>query len=332
MMPIQPKPLPIQTRANLFNSLAGMEKAGLPVDRAVALLRLPGNAQARLVLFKRLLARGADIATAGESSGLFSPMEVSVLRAALHAGSPATSYRRLADNYAQQAQQIAAIKSRMLFPLLIFMIALCVNPLPGLITGTLSGGGYLLQVLSPLLLLLGLFFLATRLKAWFEQASPTPQQRWIAQQLTRVPVFGAMHVRRNNRDFFASLALMLEAGIPMFDALPKAVETISNVCIRADFSRIKAHMAQGATLAQAMGKIPSIGNAQVIGYIQSGEASGTLPEMLLRFANAETGAIAHFQQQTAAWLPRLAYGLVMLWMAYSILSSAAFMPHVPQDL
>jgi general secretion pathway protein F len=46
----------------------------------------------------------------------------------------------------------------------------------------------------------------------------------------------------------------------------------------------------------------------------------------------ETEAVRHFQQQVADWIPRIVYGVVMLWMAYSILTSGAFMPHVPEEL
>ena len=326
------KPLSFQLRADLFNSLAAMEKAGLPAATALGAFRLPGTAQARLEKLRKLVSRGMDVATAGEKSALFTPLEVSLLRAALYAGSPATTYRRLADRYSQQAQQIATIKSRLLLPLLVLIIALLVQPLPSLVSGAISGGGYLVQVLRPLAVLFGLYYLATRLKIWFALVPATPTQAWIARQLTQAPLFGAMHVRRNNRDFFSSMALLLEAGIPMFDALPKAVETIGNCVIREDFSRIKPRMQQGATLAQAVEQLIYGGNAQVIGYIQTGESSGTLPEMLLRFADAETAAIQHFQQEVVAWLPRIVYGLLALWMAYSILTGSAFMPRLPQEL
>lgn len=326
------EPLTFQVRADLFNHLAAMEKAGLPVDKAVALLRVPGAGQARLEKLRAWMSRGADIATAGEKSALFTPLEVGFVRAALHAGSPATTYRRLADSYTQQAQQIAAIKSRLRLPLLVFTMALLLQPLPKLFAGSLSGDGYLLHVLRPLALLLTLFFLARRLKFWFGQIPATPTQAWIAQRLTRLPVFGAMHVRRNNRDFFSNLALLLEAGVPMFDALPKAVDTVSNCVMREDFSLIKQQMVGGATLEQAVEQLSYVGNAQVIGYIRTGETSGTLPEMLLRFAKAETDVITHFQQQVTAWLPRVVYGVIMLWMAYGILAGSAFMPQVPKEL
>lgn len=332
MTPARPKPLTAQVRADLFGHLAAMEKAGLPTDKAIGLLRLPGAGQARLEKLRAWIARGADIATAGEKSALFTPLEVSFVRAALAAGSPAATYRRLADHCTQQARQIAAIKARLRLPLLVLVMALLLQPLPPLFAGSLSGGGYLLQVLRPLLLLLALFYLARRFWFWFEQPAVTPARTAIAHRLTRLPIFGAMHVRRNNRDFFSNLALLLEAGISMFDALPTAVDTISNCVVREDFALIKQKMVRGTTLEQAVEQLNYIGNPQVTGYIRTGETSGTLPEMLLRFTKVETDAITHFQQQVAAWLPRAVYGVIMLWMAYGILTGSAFMPQVPKVL
>ena len=326
------KPLAYQVRADLFNGLAAMEKSGLPALKAFELIRLPGALQARVEQMRKLLGRGADIASAGARSGLFTSFEVSLLRAAIQAGSPGASYQRLAATYAEQATQLAAFKSRLLLPGLILVIALCVQPLPSLVAGTLSGAAYLWQVLRPLLLIASLFWLLPWLKMRFEQAQATPMQIKLAHWLTRLPLFGAMYVRRNNRDYFSSLALLLEAGVPMFDALPTAVETICNSAIRADHARLKPRMVQGASLAQALAKSSYLGNDQVLGYIQTGESSGTLPEMLQRFAQAEGDAVSRYQQQLAAWLPRVIYALLALWMAYGILTSGAFMPILPEEL
>ncbi len=326
------KSLPYQIRADLFNSLAALEQSGLPALQAFTLLKLSSRAHGRVEKTRQWLGRGLDIASAGAKSGLFSPFEASLLRAALQAGSPATTYRRLADSYSLKAQQRAAIKSRLMLPLLVLVMALLVQPLPSLVAGTISGGGFLLQSLRPLLLLSAMFYLAVWFKNWFEQATPSPAQDWISQQLTRVPVFGLMHVRQNNRDFFASLALLLEAGLPMFDALPHAVASIGNSAIRKDFARLRQQMTQGATLAQAIERLNYVGNSQVLGYIHTGESSGTLPEMLQRFVNAETVAVTQFQTQVAEWLPRMIYALLMLWMAYVILTGAGFMPRLPPEL
>jgi general secretion pathway protein F len=326
------KPLAYQVRADLFNGLAVMEKSGLPALQAFELVRLPGAARARVEQMRKLLGRGMDIASAGAKSGLFTSFEARLLRAATQAGSPGASYQRLANRYTEQATQLAAFKSRLMLPGLIFVIALCVQPLPSLVAGTLSTAAYVWQVLRPLLLIASLFWLVPWLKTHFEQARATPTQISLSHWLTRLPLSGAMLVRRNNRDFFSSLALLLEAGVPMFDALPTAVETIGNSAIRADHARFKPRMVQGASLAQALAKSRYLGNAQVLGYIQTGESSGTLPEMLHRFAQAEGDAVSRHQQQLAEWLPRVIYALLALWMAYGILTSGAFMPHLPEEL
>lgn len=326
------KPLPLQMRADLFNGLATMEKAGLPLTQALTVLRLPGKAQARVEKMIQLTTRGTDIASAGARSGLFTPFEVSVVRAAVQAGSPAATYRRLAERYNQQAQQRASIKSRLSLPLFVLIIALCVQPLPSLVAGTISGGAYMVQVLRPLVLLAGLIYLMIWFKDWLEQAPATPLVLGLARLMTHLPVFGAMHVRQVNREFFTSMALLLEAGIPMFDALPKAVDSMHNPVIKADFARLKPRMTRGAGFTQALENLQYLGNDQVLGYIKTGESSGTLPEMLQRFVDMETVAITRFQQEISAWLPRMVYALLALWMAYGILNSGAFMPNLQPEL
>jgi general secretion pathway protein F len=319
-------------RADLFTHLATMEKAGLPTDKSFASLKLAAPAGARVEAARKLLARGKDIATAGLQSGLFNELEVHVVRAATSAGSPARTYQRLAESYTQKTRQGKAIKSRMTLPMVIFALSLFLQPLPALITGGMTPAAYLWSCLRPILFLFGIYTLFKLFIAWLYSSAPPAIRHAVENRLTTIPGVGAMHVRRNARDFFENLGLMLEAGIPMFDALPKACKTISNQQIQSEFAGILAKMKNGATLAEALVGMHYLADTQAIEMIKTGESSGTLPEMLWRHANIQTEAIRHFQQQVADWLPRIVYGAVMLWMAYSILTSGAFMPHVPGEL
>ncbi|MES2049389.1 MAG: type II secretion system F family protein, partial [Pseudomonadota bacterium] len=324
--------LSYQLRADMFTHLATMEKAGLPTDKSFASLKLPAPATSRVEVARKLLARGKDIATAGLQSGLFNELEVHLVRAAASAGSPAPTYKRLAETYTQKARQAKAIKSRMTLPLAIFTLSLFIQPLPAFITGSMTSAAYLWSCLRPILFLLGCYALFKVFIAWLNSSAPPAIRHALENRLTTIPIFGVMHVRRNARDFFESLGLMLEAGIAMFDALPKACQTISNQLIRSEFDGILVKMKKGATLAEALADVNFLGERQVIEMVRTGESSGTLPEMLWRHANMETEAVRHFQQQVADWIPRIVYGAVMLWMAYSILTSGAFMPHVPDEL
>lgn len=332
MSPSNYKPLSYRTRADMFANLAAMEKAGLPAARAFAILRLPKGVQIRLGQTRKLIERGESPAVACEKYGVFSRFEANLLRAALNAGSPAFTYQRLADTYTRKALQVQAIKSRLMLPGAILVMALILQPLPALVSGSLSMGGYLARCLLPLFAIAALITLAGWLRAWFERGKPTAARTWIEHLLLRMPVFGAIFQRRCSCDFFESLALLLEAGVPMFEALLPALETIDSGVIRQSYASIRSRMMNGATLANAVTGVTYIPNAQVRDFIETGESSGTLPEMLFRYTNAETASIDQLQQQIAEWLPRLAYAVIAGWVAYGILSSHAFMPNLPDEL
>jgi len=320
------RPLPLAARADLFAHLAAMEQAGLPADQAFALLRLPGPGRARIEQARKLIARGADIADAGLRSGLFSQFETRCVRAALHAGSPLVTYRRLAASHAERVQLASTFKARMLMPLLVLFIALSLRPLPALMTGTIGLSHYVAQVSLPLLALAGIYRLATHLPHWRETLATPGADLRIDAALLRIPVFGRLIERTNLRDFAEHLAILLEAGVSMFDALPLAQETMSSTAVRADHAAVADALRNGATLAQALGQARLHGSDHLLDAVLAGEQGGRLPEALFRHAASETATLSLQTAQLAAWLPRLLYALLLAWIGYGILSSKAFMP------
>ena len=305
------KPLPYRIRAELFLQLSQLERAGLPYDRAVATMALPPPAAPRLKAMQALAARGIDAAKAGEQSGLFTKLEARLVRAALNAGSPGATYQRLAEYYSQRARQWGAIKSRLMLPAFVLAIALVVQPLPALVSGTLGVMGYAWQVISPLLLIAAIVVVL----------------RWLG-----LPLYRPILVRSGFRDFFESLALMLEAGIPMFEALPAAIETVSDEATRRELTRVRQRVEKGETFAAALEGVPYLRGSPALAFAHTGEESGTLPQMLMRHAEVESAAIAAFYEQLAAWLPRIVYALVAIKVTAGIFSSGGVAPRVPPEL
>jgi general secretion pathway protein F len=321
-----PPPLPYRLRADLFTHLAVMEKSGLPALKAFDLLRLPPAGQERLLAMRRMLAKGSDPATAGLRSHLFSHAEAAMVKAALQAGSPAATYQRLADSHGAKASQLAAIKSRSLLPAVMLLVALSVAPLPELVSGRIGAGGYLWLILRPLIVLGGVVLAGRWAINWFRSGTPSPARAAVDSVLLQLPLFGPMHARAVRRDFIESLAMQLEAGLPVFEALPLSLPTANNSILRAQFARLLPMLKEGTTLAQAF---TSLGVAQLqdlTDMVKTGEASGTLPDMLFRFVRQESEAINLFQQQVADWVPRIFYAGVAVWMATRILSGQPTMP------
>ena len=319
------KPLPYRIRAELFSQLAKMESAGLPFDRALSVLHLAEAGQERLVSMVSLLKRH-DFAMAGERSGLFTRLEARLIHAAVSTGSPAHMYGRLAECYTARAMQVATMKSRMVMPAGVFLLALIIEPLPGLASGSLGLFGYLFQVLRPLLVVGAMFFAA---RWWLSRPVDEAKQK-AASPLCSLPLIGRLIVRQNVRDYFESLALMLEAGLPMLDALPLALDTITEPPIKREFSRVAPRVTGGTLLSQAIADLVFLGSAhsrqRLISFIHTVEQSGALPEMLLRHTAMETGAINDTFELLATWAPRVVYGLVALWMIVSIFSAPGLAP------
>jgi general secretion pathway protein F len=311
------KPLPYRIRADLFLQLSRLEAAGIPYDRAVGTVALAAPAAQRLKTMLALSARGIDAAKAGEQSGLFTRLEARLVRAALTAGSPAATYQRLAEYYSARARQWSAIKSRLTLPAFVLGLALVVQPLPALVSGAVGLGGYAWQVISPVLLIVAIVVVLR----WL----PMPFHR-------RVPLYGPIFVRANLRDFFESLALLLEAGVPMLDALPAAIETLTDGDIRRELTRVRQRVEKGATFAAALEEVSYLRGSRVLAFAHTGEESGTLPEMLMRHAAMETEDIGHFYEQLASWLPRVVYALVAIKIAAGIFSSGGVAPRVPTEL
>lgn len=318
--------LPIRLRADLFTQLAAMEQAGLPPDKAWGLLNLPAPFQSRVELVKNTFRRGSNAAIAAQSAGLFSPLEANLVRAALLAGSPAQTYRRLAQHCAQSATNEGKMRSGMVLPVAVLVVASVVAPIPQWVAGSLNASDYVWQVLKPFASVVALALAVKWLLARPEADA------WRL----GIPTLGRAIARGQARNFFESLGLLLEAGVPMFEALPVAVSTVGINSLRAQYASLLPAMQRGATLSAALRTSAFtplvLGNPQVIEFIATGEASGRLPEMLARHAAAESQALTLFWQSVAQWVPRLVYAAVACWMAYGLLTGAGFGPRVPSDL
>ena len=314
------RPLALPVRALLFQHLAAMEKAGMPAERAYALLDLGPAARERVQSFRQLTRRGSEPASAGAASGLFTVFEARLLRAAFGAGSPLPTYQRLASHLATAAAQAAALRSRMIMPVLVLTMALFVAPLPQLVLGTLSPAAYLWKAVWPLLALSALSMAGSRLEAWFASGAPGPGRATLERLLLQAPLFGPLHLRRNARDFVESLALLLEAGVPLFDALPVALGTVDNQLVRRDLATIGPAVRGGAPLAQAVQALRLVDTTTLHAFVHTGEESGSLPEMLMRHAAAETESLQRIQADIMDWLPRLFYACVALWMIIQLLN------------
>jgi general secretion pathway protein F len=327
-----PIPMKFNVRADLFGQLATMEEAGLPFDQVLDIVHLPPNERARLKATRKGIRLGLGIAEAGLRSGLFTPLEASLVRTATLSGSPARTYRLIADQCARRAARVKALKARLTVPAIMIAVWIILGPVPALVTGSLTLSRYLAKHLLPWIVVgVSLYLLLDVLRRRPPGTHPSSGVV-IDGFLPFVPLFGPVEVRRNLRNFFDSLALLLEGGVPMLDALPIALDTVRNQAVKSQLALIKPRIKAGASFGQALAGLTLFGRTQAYELMRTGETSGALPRMLRRYSEAETAAIDRFDDLVVEWIPRLVYTSAAVLIGYGMIHSGAFMPSLPPDL
>ena len=108
--------------------------------------------------------------------------------------------------------------------------------------------------------------------------------------------------------------------LSILEALPKAADTIKNAILGESFKDAAYSIEAGFSLTEAFSQNKYF-NRTALQLIASGEQSGKLSETLLHFAELEAESINLQEEMLAEWIPRLIYGVITLWIGYSIIAS-----------
>jgi len=308
--------LSVEQLAKLFTQLAQLESAGLPTFQALAILiQSEITLKKPLALMQHYLQAGLPISEAGFKAGIFDDTHKTLIHAAEASGQLVAVYRQLATHYSRQHTRSKKVTSRLYLPILVLMISLFVQPLPAFINADISGVEYLRLSLGRLVSIGLAVFLLMRLPNIM--ISLGIERAWHRVQL-RVPVVAIWITKRQINEFFFILALMLESGLAFADALPKAVASVKNSVLRDKFIPGLKLSSRGASVHETLSNV-SIINTTVLVVIDNSEQSGKLTSGILHFTKIESETLGLQDDALAEWLPRLAYSLIAIWMAYSLL-------------
>lgn len=312
--------LPADVRARLFDQWAVLEVAGVPPLQALAQLGVPSTYRARLSSAAALLAKGQPLATAALSVGLFTQLETKVVAAASRAGSLERAFQRLADRARREHARGASLITRLLVPLVLLAAMLLIIPLPSLIGGQLGAGRYLLQSVGVLGLIGAAIFVLLRAQRQAAM-SGTDHLVGIDSAVLSIPWLGRLIRRDQLQQFADTLALLLEAGIPLQSALPDAAETVRWPSVRAALLRWQSALLTGSTLAQAASAHPIADSEPLLATIAAGEGAGSLAQSLGHYARLTAHDVESDKKLLADWIPRVVYLLVVLAVASSLISA-----------
>lgn len=312
-----------QLLANIYQQLSRLEQAGFSAQQAFELLEKTGQKHKRAIhQLQKLLKSGQTVSEAGYRAGIFSSVDKALLSAGETSGQSARIYQQLADHYSDKAKRARRVKSQLYLPVFILVLALFIQPLPALILDQITGLDYLAVTVGSVVKIALFFYIVIKLPFWLTTGwlRFLGVERLIYQLQLSLPVVAQWIVNRQINVFLHTLGLLLWAGLPALEALPKAIGTIKNKILRQKFEPLIAAIDKGQSLVEALSKISEI-DQQTKAQILVGEQSGRLAETILHMTKINTEKINLQQDLLAEWIPRLFYFLVVAWLAFSLLNS-----------
>lgn len=285
--------------------LAILLDAGLPLIRSLRTL----ERQTKNPTTKTILAKTADAVEGGstfsealaQSPKTFDKLYLNMIRAGEAAGAMESILDRLAIFMEKSARIAGKIKSAMIYPLVVMIVAVGITsglmifivpnfakvfddllegePLPALTSAVM----WLSDVMRERIYLI--FGLIAFLIIVYKLLRKTKQGKYVFDWTTyNIPLFGPIVAKTAISRFSQTLGTLLSAGVPVLNALNIVRDTSGSFVVSTAVQKVHDAVKEGEGIAgplSATGIFP----AMVISMIEVGEETGKLPDMLIRVSD-----------------------------------------------
>ncbi|MCL5037227.1 MAG: type II secretion system F family protein [Chloroflexi bacterium] len=302
-----------------YRQLGSMLDAGIPVSSAFESLSGQIGSSAFGKALRRISARlsgGESISSCMEQERkFFSPFEIGIIRAGEESGELARLTKDLAGIMEENRRITNAVIGGLIYPVLLFHMAVLLPPLFLLITRGL--GAYLGTVLPVLLIV----YLVVGVSVFIYNSSSSNDRAVSAIQKTlmAVPILGKLMVQGAIVSFVRVMGYLLNAGLTNAEAYETAANACGNLIIRKKLMDQLPFIRGGGKLSDALSQYRFI-NPVIIQMIHTGEESGDLGDMLLRAADMLEEDYRNGIKAGIVLLTGLIFFIVAVYIGYIIIS------------
>ncbi len=322
------KRVKVATLAVFAKQMAGLINAGLPLMRTLSILiDQAEDAQLRDALVKvhaAVESGSAFSAALGQHPSVFPPLMVSMVRVGESGGFLGQSLSTIAETYKNEAELQDKIRSATTYPLIVLSIAIVgviamVTFVVPVFEGMFANLGSELPVPTqiivsvshsmvwalPTLIVLGIAF-----SIWWMRFRTSDAVRRVVDPLKlRMPVFGPLATKIAVARFSRGLSMMLNAGVPLVQALAIVGAASNNYRIEQAVRAVQESVRQGKSFSTPLAKA-EVFPPMVAQMAAVGEESGTLPDMLASIADFYEGEVQTATEQlTSSIEPILIVGI-----------------------
>jgi type IV pilus assembly protein PilC len=230
---------------------------------------------------------------------VFSRLYVCMVAAGEKGGLLAEILARLATYLENTNRLRKKIKSAMMYPTVVTVVAICITifllvkvvpvfgeifasfgaELPGPTQGLINLSNFVKRFLIPILVAGGgavygwLYFIKT----------PVGRQFWDARRI-KLPIFGVIAHKICLARFTRTLASLIRSGVPILEVLQIVSQTVGNVIMEKAIKTAALDIERGESISAALGKHP-VFPSMIIRMITAGEQTGKIDNMLERISD-----------------------------------------------
>lgn len=313
----------LSEKALLYRELAKLVSADFHLDRSIDLLlkQQPSHArQTWLLGLKQGLDEGKGIADSLTTHcGAFSgTLEFALIEAGERSGRLSDAFSHLSRYFEAWDLAVRQAMGAMIYPLVLAHLGIVLPELPALVTASMQGeSGSLRGMFMPLavlwLILLSLFLL------WRWLSRLGAESATVDAWLGRIPFIGSVRKHWALARFAQVFHACLLASMRMTECMLLAGGASHSGMLRRASEDAAQRIAAGETIAGAMADVHGFPMVFVHGTATA-EESGTLDHEMNRWAAAETIEAGDAVQRAAQWLPKIAYGIVVIYVCYRIIA------------
>ena len=283
--------------------LATLFEAGLPLDRALAILEeLAPSPRVRTIVgdLLRSVRGGSSLseAMAKHHPRPFSRLYINMVRAGEKGGVLEVSLRRLAEFLEARAAFNEAVVSALIYPA--FLVTVGAGAIVFLMTFVIPRFAVIFKDLGqtiplPTQILLeisgavhdywwvGLLAAMAAVLGWRMWTSSAEGRLAWDSTLLRLPVIGTLTLKVETARFARTLGTMLKSGVPVLGAMAVVGEMMNNQAVGGAVGRLADGVKRGGTIAAGMQEHTAF-PALAVHMVRVGEETGRLEEMLLKTA------------------------------------------------
>ena len=280
-----------------------MIDAGMPINQCLEILGMMQENQffqSALYSVREDVESGSTLADAlKKHPKIFDDLFVNMVAAGETGGILDIILKRLAEYIEKSVTLKRAIKSALVYPTAVIIVAVLVvavilwkvipvfaglfagmnaeMPLPTKIVVAMSNA---LQNYAPIIII-GIFLMSTGYKAYYK----TDQGRHLIDGMKlRLPVVGTLLQKISIARFCRTMATLISSGVPLLDSLEITAKTSGNIIIEEALMTARKAVEQGSSLSEPL-RDSEIFPHLVTQMIQVGEQTGEVDEMISKVAD-----------------------------------------------